>query len=79
MDISAHAALQGLSLNPGHGSHLLLCNRSGARLSGGDAEGALEDACCALKRAPAGFPTATLRQVCSSILIHVCEAMAGWM
>lgn len=50
-----------LEINPTHGVHLILSNRSLARLSLGDIEGAIEDArkCC--KCCPDSFTTAAVR------------------
>lgn len=52
-----------MSLAPAHGMHLLLANRSGARLTIGQSEGAVEDAYAALQCAPVTFSTAVVRLV----------------
>ena len=54
---------KGLELGSPRGSHLLHANRSGVRLSRGNAQGALEDAQAAVQLAPAGFTTAHIRLV----------------
>lgn len=46
-----------------HGRHLLLANRSGARLQLGDTRGALSDADAAAECGPPSFHTAAIRQV----------------
>ena len=56
---------KGLALDTPRGKHLLHANRSGVRLSSGNAEGALEDAQAAVNLAPAGFATAHVRLVSS--------------
>lgn len=50
-----------LQLNPPVGTHLLLSNRSAARLASGDAENALLDAVAAVECAPPEFTTAGVR------------------
>ena len=44
-------------------THLLLANRSGAKLAAGDAAGAALDADCAVEAGPPGWTTARVRQV----------------
>ncbi|KAL4537873.1 hypothetical protein Ndes2437B_g08968 [Nannochloris sp. 'desiccata'] len=51
-----------LDLNPSYGCHLLLSNRSAARLASGDATGALVDATAAVECCPAEFSKAWIRQ-----------------
>ncbi len=60
-----HLAVQGLEANPSRGRHLLLSNRSGARLALGDYQGALEDATAAVECGPPDFTTGYIRQVMS--------------
>lgn len=55
---------KGLELEVSRGKHLLHANRSGVRLTLGNAQGALEDAQAAIELAPPGFTTAYVRQVC---------------
>ena len=52
---------QGIALEPHHGLHLLLANRSVARLSSGQAEKALEDAVAAVECCPPEFTTSGVR------------------
>lgn len=52
---------EALDLDPPHGRHLLLANRSGAKLSAGDAAGALDDAAAAVEVAPPEFTKAGVR------------------
>ena len=59
----ACAGSQGLEARPTAGSHLLLANRSAARLATGDGQGALADAEAAIACAPPGYTTAFVRQV----------------
>lgn len=58
----SNAGLQGISLGAA-GIHLLYANRSGARLTLGDVEGAKEDADRAANSGPPSFTTAYIRQV----------------
>jgi hypothetical protein len=53
---------QALDLNPSYGRHLLLSNRSAARLASGDAAGALVDATAAVEFSPVEFSKAWIRQ-----------------
>ena len=53
---------QALDLQPPAGVHLLLSNRSGARLAAGDFQGALQDADAAAAVAPPDFTTAAVRR-----------------
>lgn len=57
-----------LDLNIPTGKHLLLANRSGVRLSLGNADGALTDAQAAVSLAPSGFTTAHIRLVWVAML-----------
>ena len=60
---ACHAhSMQALELRPSYGAHLLLANRSGARLAMGDAEGALQDARDAVAAGPPGFTTGYVRE-----------------
>jgi len=54
---------KGIELELSKGKHTLHANRSGVRLTLGNAEGALEDAQAAVKLGPASFTTAYIRQV----------------
>lgn len=54
---------RGLEAGAAAGAHLLLANRSGARLAAGDAAGAAADADAAVAAGPPGWPTARVRQV----------------
>ena len=54
---------QGLEADPPRGKHLLYANRSGANLTLGRKDEALQDANCAAESAPADFSTAYIRQV----------------
>jgi len=54
---------KGIELEMSTGKHTLHANRSGVRLTLGNAEGALEDAQAAVKLGPASFTTAYIRQV----------------
>lgn len=63
LNLAVDLYTQALQLHPPHGMHLLYANRSGARLSMGDSEGAVEDAEAALRCAPADFSTAVVRLV----------------
>lgn len=60
---SAGRPLQGLEANPKVGRHMLLANRSAARLGAGELEGALADAKAAIEWAPPEYTTAFVRQV----------------
>ncbi len=59
---------EALDLGVSHGRHLLLANRSGARLQLGDRGGALRDADAAVACAPPDFHTAVIRQVIMLVL-----------
>lgn len=54
---------QGLEAEPPRGKHLLYANRSGANLTLGRKDQALQDANSAAESAPADFSTAYIRQV----------------
>lgn len=54
---------KGIALDLAKGKHTLYANRSGVRLTLGNAEGALEDAQAAVKQGPTSFTTAYIRQV----------------
>ncbi|KAK9816074.1 hypothetical protein WJX74_010856 [Apatococcus lobatus] len=54
---------EGLEANPPRGKHLLYANRSGANLTLGRKDEALQDANSAAESAPADFSTAYIRQV----------------
>ncbi|DBA94290.1 TPA: hypothetical protein ACH3X1_001904 [Trebouxia sp. C0004] len=54
---------KGIELDLSKGKHTLHANRSGVRLTLGNAQGALEDAQAAVKLGPASFTTAYIRQV----------------
>lgn len=54
---------QGLEADPPRGKHLLYANRSGANLTLGRKDEALQDANSAAESAPAEFSTAYIRQV----------------
>lgn len=53
---------EALDLNPSFGCHLLLSNRSAARLASGDSAGALVDATAAVECCPVEFSKAWIRQ-----------------
>jgi tetratricopeptide (TPR) repeat protein len=53
---------EALDSNPAYGAHLLLSNRSAARLASGDAAGALADATAAVDCCPVDFSKAWIRQ-----------------
>jgi tetratricopeptide (TPR) repeat protein len=53
---------EALDSNPAYGCHLLLVNRSAARLASGDAAGALVDATAAVECCPSEFSKAWIRQ-----------------
>lgn len=63
-------------LQPPHGSHLLLSNRSSVRLELGDAEAALRDADAAAACARPDFVTAAVRQV--EALARLGRARDAW-
>eukprot|EP00887_Chlorella_sp_A99_P001240 scaffold14.g1240.t1 len=63
-----------LELHPPLGVHLLLSNRSGARLAAGDFEGALADANAAVEAGPPDFSTAAVRQAEAHLSLHQPEA-----
>lgn len=65
---------QALELHPPLGVHLLLSNRSGARLAAGDFEGALADANAAVEAGPPDFSTAAVRQAEAHLSLHQPEA-----
>jgi hypothetical protein len=65
---------QALALNPAHGRHLLLSNRSAARLASGDADGALEDATAASECCPDDFSTAAVRRADALFALERFEA-----
>ncbi len=54
---------KGIELELSKGKHTLHANRSGVRLTLGNAQGALKDAQAAVKLGPASFTTAYIRQV----------------
>ncbi|GAX72939.1 hypothetical protein CEUSTIGMA_g394.t1 [Chlamydomonas eustigma] len=54
---------RGLNLDPGHGHHLLLCNRSAVLLHLGRKQEALQDALRSLELSPPSFAKAWLRAV----------------
>lgn len=53
---------EALQMDPPHGRHMLLANRSAAYLANGDAHNALEDATAAVECCPDAFTTAGIRQ-----------------
>jgi hypothetical protein len=59
---AAELYTEALALGAPGTRHLLLANRSGARLAGGDAAGAAEDASAAVAAAPAEFTAAAVRR-----------------
>lgn len=56
------AYTKGIDLELSRGKHTLYANRSGVRLTLGNAEGALEDAQAAVELGPTSFTTAYIRQ-----------------
>lgn len=63
LDQAIELYTKAISLQPAHGMHLLLANRSGARLTKHDTQGAVDDAYAALEMAPVTFSTAVVRLV----------------
>lgn len=65
LDAACASYTEALGLDAPYGRHLLLANRSGARLQLGDSQGALQDANAATECGPPSFHTAVIRQVLS--------------
>jgi hypothetical protein len=63
LDAACASYTEALGLDTPYGRHLLLANRSGARLQLGDSRGALQDADAAAECGPPSFHTAIIRQV----------------
>ena len=68
LDAACASYTEALGLDTPYGRHLLLANRSGARLQLSNSRGALQDAAAAAECGPPSFHTAVIRQVLSFCL-----------
>ena len=71
LQAAERAYSKGIDLGLSRGKHLLHANRSGVRLTLGDAQGALEDAQAAAQLGPPTFSTAYIRQASGTDILDV--------